>query len=373
MVSNATTRCALATGSDAGQIVNAAAEMLAARGTGGTLGFVYATDTLKTRLPDAVQRLRELTGVEDWAGTIGFGVMGGRKAAFDEPAIAVMITYWPKEEYKLFQGVPQEPWSPPSARGPLGGMPTALVHADPRNPQYHELLQSLSNTCGAYPMGGVTASRSRYQGQIAGQAVEGGISGVLAGPGIGATIGVSQGCSAAGPVRTITAGERNIITGLDGAPPLDALFQDLNVARPDDVDALYAALETLHVALLVPNCDTGDYLVRNFVGIDTDSGIIAIGDRAEPGQKLFFARRNREAAAKDLQAMARKACGRAPKLNGALYVSCCGRGPHLFTSAEEEIGLIQDVLGDVPLAGFYANGEIAGDRIYGYTGVLALF
>ncbi len=221
---------------------------------------------------------------------------------------------------------------------------------------------------------GVTASRDGHCDQVAGSALaEGGISGVLAGPSIRMAAGVSQGCTAAGPVRTITAGGRNIIIELDGTPPLDALFQDLNLEGADGIDALYAALENLHVALKVPNCDTGDYLVRNLAGIDTESGVIAIGDRVEPGQKLFFARRDREAAAHDLRAMARKVLSRVTKANGALYVSCCGRGPHLFSSAEQEIGLVQDILGDVPLAGFYANGEIAGDRIYGYTGVLTIF
>ncbi|MGO9545388.1 MAG: FIST C-terminal domain-containing protein [Rhodomicrobium sp.] len=373
MVLNATTRCALARGSDARQLASTAAEMLASQGTGGTLGFVYATDTVKARLPQVAQGLRELTGVEDWVGTTGLGVMAGRQAAFSEPAIAVMIVNWPKEHYKLFQGVPSAAWRAP-ASGPLGGMMTALVHADPSNDSYPNLLQSLSAASGAYLIGGVTASRNGHCDQVAGSALaEGGISGVLIGPGISMSAGVSQGCTAAGPVRTITAGEQNIIVELDGRPPLDALFRDLSLEGADDIDALYAALENLHAALIVPNCDTGDYLVRNLAGIDTESGVIAIGDRVQPGQKLFFARRDREAAAHDLQAMARKALSRAAKVNGALYVSCCGRGPHLFSSAEEEIGLVQDALGDVPLAGFYANGEIAGDRIYGYTGVLAIF
>src|SRR5208282_6366298 len=136
----------------------AAAGMLASQGTGGTLGFVYATDTLKTRLAQIVQWLRELTGVEDWVGTAGLGVMAGRQAAFGEPAIAVMIADWPKEDYKLFQGVPPEPW-PARGAAPLGGMMTALVHADPRNQRYPSLLQSLSAASGAYLIGGVTASR----------------------------------------------------------------------------------------------------------------------------------------------------------------------------------------------------------------------
>ncbi len=122
----------------------------------------------------------------------------------------------------------------------------------------------------------------------------------------------------------------------------------------------------------VPNCDTSDYVVRNITGIDTRKGYIAVADNVEPGQKLFFCQRNREAAAKDPTAMVRKLHSRAKSPRAALYVSCCARGPNMFELANEEVELIQSVLGGIPMVGFYANGEIAGDRIYGYTGVLAL-
>ena len=58
---------------------------------------------------------------------------------------------------------------------------------------------------------------------------------------------------------------------------------------------------------------------------------------------------------------------------GGIYISCLGRGRHLFGEDNREMKMISDVLGDIPLAGFYANGEIAGHRLYGYTGVLTLF
>jgi small ligand-binding sensory domain FIST len=58
---------------------------------------------------------------------------------------------------------------------------------------------------------------------------------------------------------------------------------------------------------------------------------------------------------------------------GALYHSCLGRGRHLFGDDSAEMRLIRELLGDVPLAGFYANGEISHNRLYGYTGVLTLF
>jgi small ligand-binding sensory domain FIST len=54
-------------------------------------------------------------------------------------------------------------------------------------------------------------------------------------------------------------------------------------------------------------------------------------------------------------------------------VSCTARGPYLFESAEEELSLIRDSLGAVPLVGFFANGEVFRDRIHTHSGVLTLF
>ena len=62
---------------------------------------------------------------------------------------------------------------------------------------------------------------------------------------------------------------------------------------------------------------------------------------------------------------------RRPK--GAVYVSCLARGPNLFGDDSEELRQVQTAIGDVPLVGFFANGEISHDRLYGYTGVLTLF
>jgi small ligand-binding sensory domain FIST len=114
-------------------------------------------------------------------------------------------------------------------------------------------------------------------------------------------------------------------------------------------------------------------VVRNITGIDTNKGFIGVADNVEAGQKMFFCQRNRVAAAKDLTAMVTKVRARTPNPRGALYVACVARGPNMFESADEEVSIIQSVLGDIPLIGFYANGEVAGDRIYGYTGVLAVF
>jgi small ligand-binding sensory domain FIST len=61
------------------------------------------------------------------------------------------------------------------------------------------------------------------------------------------------------------------------------------------------------------------------------------------------------------------------QIKAGLYYSCLGRGRNQFGDDSEELKMIRDLLGDFPLVGFFANGEISHNRLYGYTGVLTLF
>jgi small ligand-binding sensory domain FIST len=341
------------------------AATLAEQGGGGALGFVYVTDRIKSDMLAVVETLRAGTGVEQWVGTVGFGVIAGRHAIYDEPAVAAMIAPWPATAFQLYDGVPSNAFAPGAF-----GMTTAIVHVDPRSLQFDQQLKALAASSQAYLLGGLTASRTRLYDRVAGGRAKESVSGLFLSPEIPVSIGVSQGCSPIGPTRTITQTDRGLVAALDRQPALKMLFDDLSAINESDVRI---ALEALHVGLPVPHSDTGDYVVRNIAGIDTDNGFIAVADNVEPGQKMFFCQRNRNAAARDLAAMVRKVHARTPNPRGALYVACVARGPNMFESANEEVGLVQSILGDIPMTGFYANGEIAGNRIYGYTGVLALF
>ncbi|HTJ01511.1 MAG TPA: FIST C-terminal domain-containing protein [Methylovirgula sp.] len=375
-------RAALALDEDPIAAVDSLARDLAAQGSGGTVGFIYATDAFEGGLGTVTDMLREKTGVAHWIGTIGLGIMAGRQSAFGTPALAAMIATWPEGDIEVFADAAKaalpfnksESGKSESCKSGLDksepGLAKAIIHVDPRNPSFDTLLQTLSETSGAYLIGGFTASRGRRFDQMADKPAEGGISGLFLGPEVDVAIGVAQGCVAIGPARTITAVEDNLITKIDGDTPLKALLDDL--ADTDD-ESLGRVLDSLHVGLPVAQSDTGDYIVRNVAAIDAEGGHIAIGERVAPGRKLFFCQRDRETATKDLASMVQKLKARAGTIHGALYVSCCGRGPSVFESADAELALVQDGLGDVPLIGFYANGEIAGDKVYGYTGVLALF
>jgi small ligand-binding sensory domain FIST len=105
-----------------------------------------------------------------------------------------------------------------------------------------------------------------------------------------------------------------------------------------------------------------------------DKGWLAVGHMVAAGDAIQFCRRDHKAAVKDLERMLADVKRRTegPPRAG-LYYACVARGPNLFGGESEELRLIRDELGEFPLVGFFANGEISHDRLYGYTGVLALF
>ncbi|HKJ87078.1 MAG TPA: FIST C-terminal domain-containing protein, partial [Gammaproteobacteria bacterium] len=120
--------------------------------------------------------------------------------------------------------------------------------------------------------------------------------------------------------------------------------------------------------------DSGDYLVRNLVGVNEEKKVVGIGDEVSEGQEVMFCRRDGNAARDDLVRMVAEVRERAGgSVRGALYFSCVGRGASLFGEDSNELGLVRQELGDVPLTGFFCNGEIYDSRLYGYTGVLVLF
>jgi small ligand-binding sensory domain FIST len=184
--------------------------------------------------------------------------------------------------------------------------------------------------------------------------------------------GLTQGCSPIGPVRTITEAEDNVIAAIDGRSALEVFKEDIGELLARDLRRVGGYI---HAALPVAGSDTRDYLVRNLTGIDPARGLIAIGALVEPGQAIMFARRDRRAAEQDLRRMlddlGRRAAGQAIK--GGVYCTCVARGPNLFGPDSQELKAIRAALGDFPLVGFFANGEICNNRLYGYTGVLALF
>ncbi len=336
---------------------------------GHTLGFVYVTDPLAGALDDIVATLTARSGVRDWVGTVGLGVCATGVEYFGRPAMTALTGRFADGAYRLI-GSLTDPGA--AAAAVDGGFAAGLgvVHGDPRNPATADIVAALARDQGAYLVGGLSAAESAFP-QVAGGVVEGGVSGVMLGGALEAAVGLTQGCLAIGPAHDLTRGDDNILIALDGRPAYEILLEDLGVAEGADPRPWLA---NVHAALLVAGSDTGDYLVRNLTGIDPSQGLVAIAGEVAAGERILFVRRDPESAAEDLERMLGdlKARLSAPPTAG-LYYSCVARGPNLFAGEAHEMTAIGDAFGPVPVAGFFGNGEISSDRVYGYTGVLTLF
>ncbi len=383
--------------------------------SGPTLGLLYITDHYAGAAQDILDHLSaELPGISDWSGTVGVGVASNNVEYFDEPAMAVMLCELPSDQYRVFSGV-----SPL----PLGfEAHTALVHADGGTQDLTELIAEMAQrTATGYLFGGVSASRTRSvqfasagDGNVRGQGkaggvFSGGLSGVAFGEGVHLLSRVTQGCLPVSPLRRVTGADRNVVTQLDGEPALDVLLQDLQVSLEKPQEALAAIRTTLVGLVRAPDADGGsglgrtghfgsDVTVRHIIGLDPNRRGVAVADLVEEGSQLAFCQRNMQAARADLVRICAEireelepmemglaaATARAQPgpdlpsepvqgIAGAIYISCSGRGGPHFGGPSAELQIVRRALGDVPLVGFFAGGEIARHHLYGYTGVLTVF
>ncbi len=388
-----------------------------------TLGLLYITDHYAGDAQDILDHLgAALPEITDWVGTVGVGIASNNVEYFDEPALAVMLCEIPPDQYRVFSGV-----------APLGvgdalafEAHTALVHADAETPDVTELIAELAGrTATGYLFGGLASGRTRTvqfavggNGNIKGQGAargvfSGGLSGVAFGEGVTLVSRVTQGCLPVGAAHTVTACDHNLVTELNGEPALDVMLRDLNVTLDLPLNPKSEALAVVRATLvgLTLPADRGqgdmvsrtgnfgnDVIVRHIIGLDPGRRGVAIAQATEAGVQLAFCQRNVAAARADLVRVCAEireelepaeltlqaatvpptpgndlpaSPGR--QIAGAVYVSCAGRGGPHFGGPSAELQIVRRALGDVPLVGFFAGGEIARHHLYGYTGVLTVF
>ena len=380
------------------------------------LGLIYITDHYAAEAQDILDLFSsELPDVTDWVGTVGVGIAANNVEYFDEPALCVMLCDIDSEHYRVFSGV--APLAASSASAAF--VPhTALLHADAQTPDVPELIAELAQrTASGYVFGGLASSRNdvvqfalKGDGNMAGQGhasgvFQGGLSGVAFDKAVPLISRVTQGCAPISKVHTITQAEGHVVLMLDDEPALDVLLRDLSISLDQPQTAIAKVRATL-VGLSPADADqpsikrTGEFddavLVRHIIGLDPARRAVAIGQPVEPQMRLTFCQRNAAAAKADLmrigaeirEALAPEEINAealaapsdeppslqpARSIAGAIYVSCAGRGGPHFGATSAELQIVRRALGDVPLVGFFAGGEIAHQSLHGYTGVLTVF
>jgi small ligand-binding sensory domain FIST len=336
-------------------------------------------------------RLAPWLGSALLVGCTAHGIAGGGREVEDEPSVAVLAGVLPDVDIEA-RHVTQDWLRTPVAdaagwRAVLGvdmHEPAFVTIADPHSVAADALVRGLDVAHPGAPKVGGIASGGAQPGQhplLIGEDVYRNGAIVLAMSGnVRLETLVSQGCKPVGEPHFVTSCHEHLLRELDGRSPRDVLTQLYEKLSPADRELFARAV---HVGLALPGehreLHPGDFLIRNLLGLDPDTGALWIGAELEPNSILQFHLRDAGTAAADLERQLQRfvARGHAERAAGALLFSCVGRGAGLYGTQGHDTLAFQRHVGDVPLAGFFGNGEIgpiAGTTyVHGYTSAFGVF
>jgi small ligand-binding sensory domain FIST len=330
-------------------------------------------------------------GMGSILGCSGEAIVGNDKEIERHPALSVWLAHWKQPvRLKPFQmeleqtseGFTLLGW-PDELDGADSRQSTILLLGDPFTFPADEFLRQVNEDYPGVRVVGGMASGGRGPGQcrllLGDRLVEGGAVGVLLQGSVGVRTIVSQGCRPIGRHMVVTRAQDNVIGELGGKPPLVQL-RDLWQGLDAGDQQLFQ--QGLHVGRVINEYQgefqRGDFLVRNVLGLDQESGALAITERVRVGQTVQFHVRDAVTADEDLHALLQMdLTAHDARPRGALLFTCNGRGTRLFREPHHDARAIRAEAGNLPLAGFFAQGElgpIGGQNfIHGFTASVVLF
>jgi small ligand-binding sensory domain FIST len=331
---------------------------------------------------------------EEFSGAIAVGCSGGGVIANGReiertPGIAlaagslpgVSVTLFARDMDELPGGATTDAWR--AALGLDSPSPAGLLlFPDPFTFDAEVVLAGLDQAFpGTVKIGGL-ASGATQPGENAlfagGRVMRSGVVGVALDGDLRVDAVVAQGCRPIGEPMFVTASERNIVRQLDGRPAFEVLRDAVDALSPADLEL---ARHSLFVGLVMrrhrESYVAGDFLVRNVIGVDPDSGVVGVGGLVEEGSVLQFHLRDAATSADDLARMLDQHRTQVPAPPEAvLLFSCLGRGEGLYGRPDHDSSLLADRFGAVPIGGFFCNGEIGPVQgrtyLHGYTSSIAM-
>jgi small ligand-binding sensory domain FIST len=357
---------------------------------GADLVLVFASHAYAAHYHEILARLRELTASRGIAGCSGQAIIGTGREIEDRPALSVLGITMPGATIRLRHITQSDVAACTDADGwhsLTGVSPESvnawLILADPFSLDAERLLDGLSRAYPGVPLIGGMASgdfRARSTYVFAGTRVhgDGAVLIALGGAYTVRTV-VAQGAAPIGETWTVTGVEANWITGIGGRSPMEVLTETFQALSAEmQVRAQTNLLIGVAMNEYQADFGRGDFLIRNVLGGNRETGAIAIGDQPRVGQTVQFQVRDARAADDDLRELLSAAhadMGGATPL-AAVLCSCNGRGVGLFGAPNHDVAAVAEHLGPVPVAGFFCNGEIGpvGGRpfLHGFTASIAL-
>jgi len=323
--------------------------------------------------------VRRRLGPRALVGCTAAGTLGGEREVEQGPSLALWTASLPEAAVETFHARAASDEQGVRFEGLPAMRPgdTLLLFPDPFSLPFAELLGRLP--AGVATVGGIASAATAPGGNrllVDGRAVQDGMVGALL-RGAGVTALVSQGCRPIGRPFVVTQAKENVVLGLAGRPAVERLHQVL--AELDDGDRALVRRGLLVGRALdeyKEHHGSGDFLIRNVLGVDAASGSLAVSERLRVGQTVQFHVRDGSSAADDLARGLREARTRMTPA-GALLFTCNGRGRRMYGRPDVDAQTVQEAFGGVPLAGFFAGGEIGpvggANFLHGFSASLALF
>ena len=259
-----------------------------------------------------------------------------------------------------------------------------LVFADPFHLDTEGWLRSWSAAYADKPvLGGLASgefSEQFTQIYLNGEVLEDGGVAISVGGEVALAGVISQGCSPIGEAWTLTKVEHNFIHQIGNRPAYIVLEETFNSLSTTEQSKSRGNLFVgLAMNEYVEDFHRGDFLIRNLLGADPKTGVVAVGALPRIGQTIQFHRRDAAAASEDMIALLAHAKTQlaGKTIYGGCLCSCNGRGQNLFGKPNHDAQLVQAELGPIAVSGFFCNGEIgpvgAKNFVHGFTASLALF
>ncbi len=358
--------------------------------TGCDVACVFFSPHFTEHVQSVVDIVRKNLHPKLLLGCMGAGVIGGTQEIEEHPGLVLWGLSNPSMQLTPFHlapkkaggqfslvGWPDMPETPAVAR-------TFLLFVDPFSTPIDELFALLNQhapgslAIGGLGSGGMHEGESRlvlndhiYESGIVGVAIEGGVE---------IRTVVSQGCQPIGERYVVTKVDRNVIQELGGIPPLERLEATLKALGESEQQQAANGLQ-VGIAMDEHRAEFGhgDFLIRGLLGADRQSGYLAIADFVQEGQTLQFHIRDANAASTDLSRLLERERMASPnnQAKGALLFSCNGRGQQFFQMPHHDVAVVHQHLGMLPIAGFFAGGEIGPvggkNYLHGYTASMVLF
>jgi len=353
------------------------------------LSFLFASRDHVAGFDNLTQAAVSATGSRRILGCTGESLAAGGREIEKGPALCLWSAVLAGAELEAFhlefERTPDGPICSglPEPAASTENIRAVLLLADPYTCAVETLISRLADDMPGVPLIGGMASGGAAPGEnrlmLDGRTCSSGAVGVIVRGGPQVHSVVSQGCRPIGSTFVVTKVDQNVIFELGGKPALGRLEQTYAALSKDDRNLIQRGL---HLGIAMneyrSTFSRGDFLISNVLGADRESQAIAIGTFVRIGQTVQFHLRDAATADEDLRhllsAQRQKIAGAHA---GALLFSCNGRGTRLFPEPDHDAGVIQELCGPLPLAGFFAQGEfgpVAGrNHIHGFTASVALF